>query len=141
LLEAALRHDEHLRNAFSIGTTLAILGDVEQGIGDPIAARSHYVRALRMFRPLGYVEYVAQALCGLAALALASEMPEYALRLVSLTRTLASTAQATIRSDVQARLDQLQAAARQALSAPVQAAAWEAGQTMTLEQVIADALA
>src|SRR5271166_2710459 len=40
---------------------------------------------------------------------------------------------------VRTSIKQVEAAARQALSAQAQAAAWAAGQTMTMEQVIAEA--
>jgi hypothetical protein len=42
---------------------------------------------------------------------------------------------------VQARIEQVQTAAQQALSAEEQAAAWAAGRTMAIEQVVAEALA
>jgi hypothetical protein len=140
LLEDALLHYERLRNPFSIGSTLAILGDVEQRIGDPTAARAHYALALRMLHPLGYVEYMAQALCGLAELARENGEPDYALRLVSLTLTLAKEAHATIRWDVQARLEEEEATARQALGDAEQGVAMTAGQAMTLDQAIVEAL-
>ncbi len=92
------------------------------------------------FQPLGYVEFGVQAWAGLAAVLLAAGEPLSALRLISAAMALTVAAGAVLRADVQARLDGVRAAAAQALSKAEQAEAWAAGQTMALDQVIAEAL-
>jgi hypothetical protein len=82
-----------------------------------------------------------QALCGLAELAIKAGEPARAATLASVAWTLVAGTQMQPLPHVQARMEQVRAAAAQALSAEEQATAWAAGQTMPLEQVIAEALA
>jgi hypothetical protein len=65
-------------------------------------------------------------------------MPMLALRLVSAAIALTEAAGAVLRSDVESRLDRVQAAEK-TLSVEVRKAAWTAGRAMNLEQVVAEA--
>jgi hypothetical protein len=117
------------------------LGGILQQTGDPIAARTHYGRALHALHAIGHVEISHLALCGLAQLATEAGEPARALMLVSVAVALAQGTGVQASLPVQARLEQVRAAAAQALSAEVQVAAWATGQTLSLEQVIAETLA
>ena len=70
--------------------------------------------------------YSREAWAGLAEVLLAQGEPLAALRLSSAATALTVAAGAVLRAEVQARLDGVQAAARQALSPQEQAAAWAA---------------
>jgi hypothetical protein len=141
LLEQSVIEHEALRDRGPLAMMLGNLGDVLQWNGDLLAARTHYARALHMVHATGSGVYSHRELCGLAELASATGDPARALTLVSVTMALANEVGLQPGPPVQARLEQVEAAARQALSAEAQAAAWTAGKTMSIEQVIAEALA
>jgi predicted ATPase len=141
LLEESLTHQLALRNRYGIGQVYVRLGDLQRRSGSPAAARAHYGRALHALQAIGHVEVSHQALCGLAELAGEVGEPARALMLAGLAHALAKETGAGMAPVVQARLEQLQATAAQALSAAAQAAACAAGQTLPLEQVITEALA
>jgi predicted ATPase/transcriptional regulator with XRE-family HTH domain len=141
LLEQSLLHHEALRYLGGSGMMLACLGDVRQRSGDLVAARAHYARALHTLHAIGHGPYSHRALCGLVDLASATGEPARALTLVSVAMALANEEGLQPGPPEQARLEQVRAASAQALSGEVQAAAWAAGLTMPLEQVIAEELA
>jgi len=138
-LERAHLHAAAIRDRSGMGAALMLLGEVAQQSGDRTAARRWYTQALLHFQPIGYIEFGMQAWTGLAEVALAAGEPLSALRLISAAGALTDAAGMVLRADVQARLDQVQAAAAQVLSEAEQAAARAAGQTMTVDQVIAEA--
>jgi hypothetical protein len=140
-LEQSLTHNAALRNQYGSGAVLTWLGDVLRQTGDRAAARAHYGRALRTLHAIGHSFDSLQALCGLAELAFGAGEPVRALALLGTAISLGEVTGMQPSPPVQARLDQVRAAAAQALSADAQAAAWSAGQTMPIEQVIAEALA
>jgi tetratricopeptide (TPR) repeat protein len=139
--EQALTHQEALRNHYNISYVLMSLGDLQWQIGDPSGGRAYYARALRTLHALGHAEPSHLALCGLAGLAIDAGEPVYALRLVSVSHTLSTVNGVLASPQGRITIDQVEAAARQALSPETQAAAWAAGQAMSMEQVIAEALA
>jgi predicted ATPase len=141
LLEQSLANHSALRDQFGSGLVLAWLGDVLQQTGDPVAAQAYYGRALRTLHAIGHSSDSLQALCGLAELAFGAGEPVRALALVGATISLGEVTGMQPSPPVQARLEQVRAAAVAALSAEEQAAAWAAGQAMPLERVIAEALA
>jgi predicted ATPase/DNA-binding XRE family transcriptional regulator len=139
--ERALMEWGTIRNRYGIGRCTAFLGDALQYIGDQAGARTQYARALRGLHAIGDTTDSHHALCGLAELTVTAGEHAPALTLVGVAAALAEGTGIRPSAPVQARLDQVRAAAAAALSAEEQAAAWTAGQTMPLEQVIADALA
>jgi tetratricopeptide (TPR) repeat protein len=139
LLEQSLANHSALRNQFGSGLLLAWLGDVLQQTGDRVAARAYYGRALRTLHAIGHASDSLQALCGLAELAFGAGELVRALALVGATISLGEVTGMQPSPPVQARLNQVRAAAAMALSAEEQAAAWAAGQTLPLERVIAEA--
>jgi predicted ATPase len=139
-LEQALTQQEELQDHYGMGYALTLLGDLLQQIGDAGAARAHYTRALRMLHAVGHAEISHQALYGLAQLAMEAGESVRALRLVSVNKTLAALTGVLPLPLVQTSIERVEAAARQALSSQAQTAAWAAGQAMTMEEVIAEAL-
>jgi tetratricopeptide (TPR) repeat protein len=139
--EQAIAQHIGLRSRYPLAWILIELGGVLQGTGDHVGAGVRYARALRALHTIGHATLSHLALCGLAELAIGAGEQANALMLVAVTGALADTIGAQVPSPVQARLEQVEAAARQALSAEAQATAWAAGQAMPLEQVIAEALA
>jgi tetratricopeptide (TPR) repeat protein len=139
-LERAHQHAAAIRDQYGMGTALMQRGVVAQQAGDMAAAGHWYTRAMQMFEPLGYLETAVEAWCGLAEVRLAERDPAAAVRLVAATAALTEAAEAVLRAPVQERMDRVRAQAEAALGREEQAAAWAAGQTMTLDQVIAEAL-
>jgi tetratricopeptide (TPR) repeat protein len=138
--EHTLTYFEAVGNRYGIGYVLTDLGDTLQRTGEPSAARAHYGRALRMLHAVGHAEPSHKALCGLAELAMEAGEPVRALRLVSVARALSALTGVLPAPPVLTSIAQVETVARQALSAEAQAAAWAAGQAMTMEEVIAEAL-
>jgi tetratricopeptide (TPR) repeat protein len=139
--EQALTHHRAIGDRFGTGAALTWLGDTLRQSGHAIPARAHYAQALQVLETIGHVETIHQALCGLAELALEAGEPAHALRLVSVASAQVQETGTCPSPPVQARLEQVQATTARRLSAGEQEAAWAAGQTLPLEQVIAEALA
>jgi predicted ATPase/transcriptional regulator with XRE-family HTH domain len=138
--EHALTYHEGVGNRYGIGYVLTDLGDVLQRMGEPSAARARYGRALRMLHAVGHAEPSHKALSGLAELAMEAGEPVRALRLVSVAGALSELTGVLPAPPVLTSIAQVETVARQALSPEAQAVAWAAGQAMTMEQVIAEAL-
>jgi tetratricopeptide (TPR) repeat protein len=138
--EQAMTYNEALQHHFSVAWGLIDLGALQRQTGDPSAARAHYVRALRTLHALGHAEISHMALCGLVGLAMDAGEPARALRLVSVANTLSTVNGVLPSPQVRTSIEQVETVARQALSPEAQSAAWAAGQAMTMEQVIAEAL-
>jgi tetratricopeptide (TPR) repeat protein len=138
--EEAVAQHSALRNWHSTAWVLIDLGVILQGTGDQMAAHVHYGRALRALHVVGHAPQSYLALCGLAELASEAGEQAYALTLIGVASALAEAIGAPIPSPVQARLEQVRATTAQALSAEAHAAAWAAGKTMAIEQVIDEAL-
>jgi predicted ATPase/DNA-binding XRE family transcriptional regulator len=139
-LEDALTQHEELRNHYGMGSVLTELGEILQRIADPRPARAHYARALRTLHAMGHAEISHRALCGLAGLAMETGDPAQSLRLVSVSNALSALTGVQPQPLARTSLAQVEEAARLALSPEVQSAAWAAGQAMTMEQVIGEAL-
>jgi tetratricopeptide (TPR) repeat protein len=140
-IEQALAHHEALQNHFNVAWRLNDIGDLLGQTGDRSAARAHYARALRMLHAVGHAEISHKALYGLVGLAMEAREPADALHLVSVSKTLSAVTGVLPSPSVRTQMEQVEAAAREVLSPEAQAAAWAAGQTMPVEQVIAEALA
>jgi tetratricopeptide (TPR) repeat protein len=141
LFEQALVHHRAIGDRFGTGAALTWLADTLRQSGDAVSARAHYAQALRVLETIGHVETIHQALCGLAELALEAGKPARALRIASVASAQVQGTGTHPSPPVQSRLEQVRAAAAQALSAEEQAATWAAGEAMPLEQVITEELA
>jgi predicted ATPase len=122
-----------------VAVVLRNLALLDAAAGDP-AARDHLEEAFGIWRDLGQEEGSATALEAFAAQAAARGQAERALRLAGAADALRAALGRPRPPRVQARLDARLAAARQTLGARA-AAAHEAGQTLPMEQVIAEAVA
>jgi hypothetical protein len=109
--------------------------------GDLDAARRYSDEGLRLMRDLGNLVEVPRALEGMAGLAAATGRPARALRLAGAAAAIRAAVGTRPLPVEQENLDRWLTAARQALGAAEQAAAWGAGRALTLEEAIAAGLA
>jgi predicted ATPase/class 3 adenylate cyclase len=141
LCEEALALRRAHRDPREIGGTLALLGQVALAAGDAATARARLTEALTVLRDAGYVWDIPQRLQELARVAAAQGQPERAARLWG---AAAAQHQALfgrpLSADWGQALAQATAALRAQLGDTTFAAAWAAGQAMTLEQAVAYAL-
>jgi tetratricopeptide (TPR) repeat protein len=140
LFQQALPLAEALHDSYGISATVVLLGDLAQDAGNAEAARDYYAQALTALRDAGFVAHSAEALAGLAALAIKAGEPTRALRLASATVALATAAGGALTPPVQSQVDRVRTAAEHVLSLDAQVAAWVGGQTLALEQAIDEAL-
>jgi tetratricopeptide (TPR) repeat protein len=115
------------------------LGDLCLQRGDHATARACFAESLTIARQEDQIAASLEALAGLAAM---QGQPGHALRLAGAAAALRDRIgeQPWPAPANQAALTQRLAAAREALSAEGQAAAWADGQALTVEQAIAEAL-
>ena len=137
-----------LGDGYSIGHILRFLGEIAEEQGETEAARASYAEALPLLRDSWDVSRIAAVLRGVAALALADGDAQRALRIAGAVQVMHARCGTRIYLDVAPALklwartswDHIRDAARQALSPDAGAAAWAAGQAISLEQAISDAL-
>ena len=103
-------------------------------------ARALHEESLALFRKIGDKLSIAATLAGLAAVAGGTGQAERAARLASTTQSLVDSLGARLEYDDQVVYDNAVAAARAGLSAAAFEAAWAAGQALTLEQAVVEAL-
>jgi predicted ATPase/class 3 adenylate cyclase/tetratricopeptide (TPR) repeat protein len=121
--------------------TVGGLGEVALAARDLAAARAYFVEGLTSARQAGALAVLARNLEGVGRLAAAQGRPERAARLGGAAETLRRQAGPRRRGpDLETHLAPLLPPARLSLGAEIQAAAWAAGQAMTLEEAIAEAL-
>jgi non-specific serine/threonine protein kinase len=134
----AIRRDVGYRRP--LADSLRGLAEVAHEQGDPAAARGLYREAVAILRDLGDRTELAAVLEGFAALAAGAARPEQAVRLAGAAAALRSALGTRPSRTRQAEVDRWLEPARSDLSDPAFDAAWAAGQAMTLEQAVADAL-
>jgi tetratricopeptide (TPR) repeat protein len=142
LLEEALYHVHELGYQLGIGENYASLGHLSLQARDQIRARDFYCRALPIFLDSGAISGSAQALMGLASLALDEELPIQAVRLAGFVARITGEptwAGALHWADVPGPA-QIWENAAQVLGKDRLIRAWAEGQALTLEQAIAYAL-
>jgi tetratricopeptide (TPR) repeat protein len=113
------------------------LGDLCLQRGNQAAARACFAESLTLARQENQVAASLEALAGLAAM---QGQPARALRLAGAAAALRDRIGEQPWPANQAALTRTLAAAREALSAHEQAAAWAHGRALTVEQAIAEAL-
>jgi non-specific serine/threonine protein kinase len=114
------------------------LGWLALRLGDVATARARFHSSLDHQR--GWLYWAIRPLGGLAAVAIADGQAERALRLAGAVTALAEAAALRLLAPEQEVLAGAVDAARAALDERAATAAWAAGQAMTLEQAIAEAL-
>jgi tetratricopeptide (TPR) repeat protein len=146
LLEESTALMRAFGDARSIGLNLARLGELAQDVGDSAAARSLYRQALPIFLDTGDHGKIGDVLLGLASLAAAEGAVASAVRLAGAAAGITHAA-AWIDDDHWSTrqnwlsLAQLRAVADRQLARQEVARAWAEGQTMSVEQAVAMAVA
>src|SRR5262249_32256146 len=141
LLEESLALRRDAGNRRALPDSLRCLAEVAYEQGDAVAAGALYREALAILRDLGDRTELAAVLEGVAALAAGAARLARAVRLAGAAAALRAALGARPSPTRQAEVARWLAPARRELSAAGYAAAWTAGQAMTLEQAVADALA
>jgi tetratricopeptide (TPR) repeat protein len=140
LLEEVLQLNRELGDRNGIAGTLESLGVIAQRVGDFERATQLHGEGLRLLRQLGNKDGMAGVLVNLAAVAEIQQEHERATRLLSAADTT-WTSLGTVADHLHKEtLDDVSQAARNALGSGAYEAAWQRGQTMTLEQAVSDAL-
>jgi predicted ATPase/class 3 adenylate cyclase len=139
LLEEALALAERGNDRMDIATANHTVGQVARLQGRSEDAREHYSRAIRFLHELGDAASLTEPLQGLAAVAIKSGDAEQGVRLLG--------ANAAIREQLGGgpppewlRLGDPLADARAILDEDAFARAWDAGQRLTADEAVADAL-
>jgi predicted ATPase/class 3 adenylate cyclase len=121
------------------GISLHNLGKVAESRGDYEAARARYEESVTLHREVGERRGIAECLQGLAGVAEADGQPERAARLFGAAAALREAIGAPMAPADRAAYDRHVATVRAALGEAAFAAAWAAGQAMTLDRAIAAA--
>ena len=140
LLQESLALFRTLEDTLGVANTLSNLGELGLVQGNPAQARQLGEEALGLWAALGEIAGLAQTLEQLAEGAAAVGQAEQAARLWGAVESLCATIGAPLPIPDQDRYDTAVAAARAQLPEGAFAAAWEAGQGLTLEQTLAAAL-
>jgi non-specific serine/threonine protein kinase len=144
--QAAVRFEEALALGRSQGnrdfmaSCMGSLAQVALHQGDLEKAVGLQREALRLYRAAGNQVFVANTLEELAMLAAAAGQSERAARLLGVEAALREAMGLPILSEEQANIETSVAPTRVALGEEDWAAAFSAGQTLTLEEAIAEAL-
>jgi tetratricopeptide (TPR) repeat protein len=143
LLKQALQPLRELDHQRSIGLNFTRLATVARVAGERAVARGYYCQALPIFLDSGDSGASANALTGLAALALQEGAAVRAVRLAGAGHLIARPTTPNVMGEWAHLPDALQIreAASKVLSDEDVAQSWAEGQVMTLEQAIAYALA
>ena len=115
------------------------LGETALGQADPATARQWLSAGLRLSRELGARIMIAWCLAGLGSVAALEEEPERAARLWGAAEHLRVTLGCRSAPAARATYERLLAQARAQLGEDAFAAAWAAGEALSLEQAIAEA--
>ncbi|HLV79555.1 MAG TPA: tetratricopeptide repeat protein, partial [Chthonomonadaceae bacterium] len=116
------------------------LGNAALGLGDPEAAQAYYRESLERSREAGDRQRLADALEGLAGLALARRQPERAARLLGMDEAIRDSLGIAVNPFDRPFYERHLAAARAALGAETFAAAWAEGGAMPLDAAVTYAL-
>jgi non-specific serine/threonine protein kinase len=141
-LEEALRRQRALGFTWGLGLTLAILGHVARDRGDQDRAMDLYRESLELARDHGDKRFLAEALFGVASLAVDWRQPERAALLYGAVEAVREELGMPVHGASQRPAHERQvASARAALSADAFAVAWAAGRALSQDQAVAAALA
>lgn len=141
LYERSLAVYRELGNRQGEAEVLNNLAEVALMRGDATRAAARYQESLVLFRDLESQVGVAWCLEGLAGVALARRMPGQAVKFLGAAAALRALLDAPLPAIEQSNVERLLGQARAASTEADFATAWAAGQTLPLEQVVAEALA
>ncbi len=130
------------RNEFSHAVALHNLGHATLRLGDLWEAQAQFKESLGLFQKLEYARGITLCLAGLAGVATLAGQAERAARLLGMVKAAleASNLPLPLGPADQAAYDHYLAATKAQLDPQAFAAAWEAGQRMTLSQAVECAL-
>jgi predicted ATPase/DNA-binding CsgD family transcriptional regulator len=138
VLEEALERWRRLGNPWGIGVVLGKLADVAQARGDDARAAPLYRESLDYWQGQGSELITVEILTGLARLA-AKNQPERAVRLFAATQAVQAQVGLTPAPALRTKNERALATARRALGAEAFAAAWAAGEELSLQGAAAEA--
>jgi len=140
-LEEALRRQRALGYAWMMDETLRTLGDIARDRVDNERALAAYRESVELARHHRDRRFLAEALSGIAGVAVAQGRPERAARLLGATAALREQIGAAIEGWNRPTHERVVALVRAALAPAAFASAWSAGANLSLEAVLAEALA
>jgi tetratricopeptide (TPR) repeat protein len=140
LYEESLEVFQQLNIQGDIAHSLANLGNIAADVGDYAAARVMVEESLATYRSVGNVWAMVHMIGNAAGVAAGLGQPDRALRLAGAAAAQRETKGVPLPLDMQFRLERLLEPARQALDEAAQAAAWEDGRAMSLEEAVTYAL-
>ena len=141
LFEEALRLARELQDRWMVAHALGNLGDVAQVQADYQKAAEFYKQGLELRREIGDKEGIARCLEGLAQVALAQNQPARAARLFASAEALREAIHAPLEPEHQSRHERDCASVRAHIGDAAYTAAWTEGRALSLEQIVAYALA
>ena len=140
LAEESVLLCREIGHRWNASQSIAILAKVANIQRDQAAARALYEESLDLAREVGDKVLVASSLESLADVAAAKGEPVWATRLWGVAEVLRETIGAPMPPVYRADYDRSVAAARAQLGEEAFVAAWAKGRTLSLEQVIEEAL-
>ncbi|HZS92322.1 MAG TPA: tetratricopeptide repeat protein [Chloroflexota bacterium] len=141
LYEESLTLHQRLENKQAVVGALGNLGLVAQAQGDLSQARVLWEDCLSRAWALGSRWYMAYGLEGLAGVAAAQGQPQRAARLFAVAQALRDTIRVPVPPFERVRYEQTLLSVQAALGEETFTALWTVGQTLPLDQTIADILA
>jgi hypothetical protein len=119
---------------------LHLLGQVALDDGDAEHARPLFLESLSVYRSFGWVPGVAACLEGLAHVAVMQGQPQRAARLLGAAAAQRRLLDTPLLRPERERVERAAAETRAALADDAFAAAWSAGESLSLEQAVAEAM-
>ncbi|HEX6605488.1 MAG TPA: tetratricopeptide repeat protein [Chloroflexia bacterium] len=126
-----------LDSKHGIAYNLHSLGDLARKQGDLARARALYGEAVTLFREVDYRRPLATSLAALGGVLLAQDQPEPAARVLGAVDALLTALDTHLDAAEQTDYDRHVAAAQAHLAPAIWTAAWTAGSTLPLDQVLA----
>ena len=140
LYQASLDIRRELGDLRGVGLALNGLGQVALQLHDPVTSRTRFADALEVLIELHDYLAAAESLVGLAAVAQAVEEPEQAAKLLGATSAISEDNHTPLSADTRKKMLPLIEAVHITLGEARYAAAWTRGRSLTLEQIIDQAL-
>jgi hypothetical protein len=141
LQEEALAHLRHLNYRWGVAWVLCSLGYVLQAGGDHLRAAAYLREGLQLSHALGAQGLLAEALEGMAWLAVAQGQPERAVHLGGAAEALREVLGAALHPVLHAGHERAVQAMRAALGEEPFAAAWAEGRVLSQEEAVTLAFA
>lgn len=139
-LNEGLRGLRALGFTWRIADTIRSLGDLARDRGDLRGAMARYAESVKLAQEHGDRLFLADALCGVASVAMAQGEPRRAARLYAAAAAIREQLGASVEGWERPAYDRGVAAVRAALSPDAFAAAWATGEDLAQAEVVAEAV-